>query len=195
MKKVSLLLFAILLAGVMNVKAQDDDFKTIFSETEITRMTGFGGPEMSFGMINGQFAHFMGGGGGVLFNNFFLGGYGTGLTTANNYNNDGTEIVSYGHGGLWFGYEFNYQNALHPVVSLKTGWGSAESKNGFSHDYDDGIFVVTPMVGLEANITRFFKVRAGVECQVATGINQLEGLSEKDFLVPAANFSFLFGWF
>ncbi len=197
MKKLSLICFlmACSIAFSLNLKAQDDGIRTIFEETKIVRLSGFGGPEMSFSMLNGEFAHFMGGGGGVLINNFFVGGYGTGLTTGELYNEDKPQIISYGHGGLWFGYEFNYRNAIHPVVSLKTGWGSAETKDSYHHNYDNLIFVVTPIVGVEANITNFFKVRLSAECQVATGVDNLSDFSEKDFLAPGANLSFVFGWF
>jgi len=195
MKKITLLFAALLLFSAGSIFAQDDEIRTIFSETEIVRISGFGGPEMSFSMMNGDFAHFMGGGGGVLFNNFFIGGYGTGLTNGIMYNSDDPQIVEYGHGGLWFGYEFNYRNAIHPVVSLKTGWGGVESKTGYTHYYDNSVFVVTPMIGVEANITKFFKVRLGAECQVATGVGNLDGITEKDLLAPGANLSFLFGWF
>jgi len=77
----------------LGLKAQDSEIQTLFSGS--TRISGFGGPLMSFTTVNGQFAHMMGGGGGVLLGDFFIGGYGEGLTNGipvNEYRLD------FGHG-------------------------------------------------------------------------------------------------
>ncbi|NCD41458.1 MAG: hypothetical protein EOL88_05130 [Bacteroidia bacterium] len=196
MKRLLLSLVILIILIPFTVSAQDDAIKTVFSNVKITRISGFGGVDMSFAMLNGEFGHFMGGGGGLLINSFFVGAYGTGLTnSAFIPDQDQNQIVGYGHGGFWLGYEFNYRNALHPVVSIKTGWGGAETKSGYHHFYDESFFIFTPMVGVEANITRFFKIRAGAECQLAYGINQLEGFTNADFMAPGMCLSFLFGGF
>lgn len=196
MKRFTLIFSLLFTFGAFSLMAQDDEVKTIFSEIEITRISGFGGPEMSFSYMNGQFAHFTGGGGGVILNNFYFGGYGTSIANTSEYtNNYETQIIRYGHGGLWFGYEFIYRNMIHPVVTIKTGWGSAEVKNGYQHEYENTIFVVTPMVAMEVNITRYFKIRLGAEYQLVAGINQTSDFSNQDFSALGANLSFLFGWF
>lgn len=70
MKKV----LTIFLAGTMMLmaNAQDNEIQTLFGGG--TRISGMGGPMMSFSSIGGELAHMMGGGGGILLGDLFLGG-------------------------------------------------------------------------------------------------------------------------
>ena len=97
MKKILLTLLAAMTLIVGN--AQDSEIQTIFGGD--TRISGMGGPTMSFSSMNGEFAFMMGGGGGVLLGDFFLGGYGEGLTNPIIAGGNKTE---FGHGGFWTGY-------------------------------------------------------------------------------------------
>ncbi|NJK87387.1 MAG: hypothetical protein HC906_16780, partial [Bacteroidales bacterium] len=59
MKKIVLPLFLALFT-VLSVSAQDEEMQTIFGNNPI-KVGGFAGPFMSFTMVDGQFAHMMGG--------------------------------------------------------------------------------------------------------------------------------------
>ena len=73
------LVLIVLISSFLWASAQNDDFKTIFGNKEL-RISGFGGPIMSFTSLDGKFAHMMGGGGGIMIGDFFIGGYGMGKT-------------------------------------------------------------------------------------------------------------------
>ncbi len=78
MRKIAIIFVLVFLLWGLN--AQDSEVQTLFGSG--TRISGFGGPIMSFTSINGEFAHMMGGGGCVLLGDFFIGGYGEGLTNS-----------------------------------------------------------------------------------------------------------------
>ncbi len=183
----------LIMLSVAGLKAQDSDIQTLFSGS--TRISGFGGPIMSFTTLNGEFAHMMGGGGGVLLGDFFLGGYGEGLTNGIPVNGN---RLNFGHGGFWTGYSFMAARPLHPTVSAQIGWGSVSE-----HDPDysywgtpDNVFVFNPAVELEMNFTKFFRLGVGVHYRIVTGANpEISSLSNSDLSGPGALLTFKFGWF
>jgi hypothetical protein len=191
MKKV--ISIALIMFSFWGLKAQDGEIQTLFSGS--TRISGFGGPIMSFTTVNGQFAHMMGGGGGVLLGDFFLGGYGEGLTNAIEV--DGNRMT-FGHGGFWTGYSFMAKKPIHPTVSAQIGWGSVSE-----HDYDytywgtpDNVFVFNPAVELEMNFTKFFRLGVGAHYRIVTGANpDISNLTNSDLSGPGILLSFKFGWF
>jgi hypothetical protein len=192
MKRIILGAFIVLF--VNGLKAQDSDIQTLFSGD--TRVSGFGGPFMSFTTVKGQFGHMMGGGGAVLLGDFFFGGYGEGLTT--NIPVSGTRI-DFGHGGFWTGYSFMAQRAIHPAISAQIGWGSVAEA-----DYDtwaastDNVFVFNPGVEVELNFARFFRLGIGAHYRLVTGVNPEmhdSRFSNADFSGPGALLTFKFGWF
>lgn len=183
----------LIMLSVAGLKAQDSDIQTLFSGS--TRISGFGGPIMSFTTLNGEFAHMMGGGGGVLLGDFFLGGYGEGLTNGIPVNGN---RLNFGHGGFWTGYSFMAARPLHPTVSAQIGWGSVSE-----HDPDysywgtpDNVFVFNPALELEMNFTKFFRLGVGVHYRIVTGANpEISSLSNSDLSGPGALLTFKFGWF
>jgi hypothetical protein len=191
MKKIIIAILILLSAGGLN--AQDSEIQTLFSGS--TRISGFGGPLMSFTTINGQFAHMMGGGGGVLLWNFFLGGYGEGLTNGIPVNGN---RLDFGHGGFWTGYSFMAARPLHPTVSSQIGWGSvSEHDPDFSYwGTPDNVFVFNPAVELEMNFTKFFRLGVGIHYRIVTGANpEISNLTNSDLSGPGALLTFKFGWF
>ena len=187
---------AIIILSVNVLKAQDSDIQTLFSGS--TKISGFGGPNMSFTTINGQFAHMMGGGGAVLLGDFWFGGYGEGLTNAIQSGTSGYRL-DFGHGGFWTGYSFMSQKALHPTLSAQIGWGSiGESDYNYYSPALDNIFVFNPAIELEMNFTRFFRLGVGVHYRIVTGVNPemyTMNLTNSDFSGPGVSLSFKFGWF
>lgn len=167
---------------------EDGEFETLFGEG--TSFSGFGGPWMTFTTINGEFAHMMGGGGGVLLNkSFYFGGYGYGLTNNISHLN---ETIDFGYGGLMAGYIFNSNKALHPMIGLQMGWGDISFRDT---EISDQVYVLSPQVELEMNMTRFFKIGLGAEYRYVMGVESLTGLSDTDFSGFSGRLSFYFGWF
>lgn len=205
MKKIGtiLLFITLIFSFQIDIKAQeeeeDDDIQTLF-DGKVDRVSGFGGPFMSFSTLDGDFAHFMGGGGGVLLNNrFFFGGYGYGLTTRMTSKSDAYEgmKIEFGNGGFWFGGIMKPNKVFHLSYGLKTGWGEAQIIDDYNDvvDVEDKIFVVTPNIELEMNVTRFMKIGAGIDYRLVLGIDDLAGYDNMSFSSPGACLSFKFGWF
>jgi hypothetical protein len=69
------LFVALSLAVGVSAFSQQKEFRTIFDNQDV-RISGMGGPFMQFTAVAGEFGHMMGGGGAVLLNDFFFGGYG-----------------------------------------------------------------------------------------------------------------------
>lgn len=199
MKRIYTFLFTIMLT--ISIFGQDDGYRTIFDKGDF-RISGFGGPFMNFSSFNGDFVHMMGGGGGIMVGDFFFGGYGLGSTNNLNvtYNNDNYDI-DFGHGGLWFGYSFLSNKAIHPALHVQTGWGSIreEYDADFRSTYntiEDKIFVLNPTIEAEFNFTRFFRIGIGGHYRMVFGSDESNfGLSDADLSSPGAYLAFKFGWF
>ncbi len=180
----------VLILSVAGLKAQENEIQTLFGSG--TRISGFGGPSMSFTSINGEFAHMMGGGGAVLLGDYFIGGYGEGLT---NSIVAGGNNIRFGHGGFWTGYSFMSERALHPCISSQIGWGDISQQD--EGDYtltNDNVFVINPTIELEMNFTKFFRLGVGAHYRIVSGVNT-STLTNSDFSGPGAFLSFKFGWF
>lgn len=172
---------------------QDEQVATVFSTIKIKRISGFGGPTMSYSSLGGEFAMMMGGGGGILINNFFVGGYGEGLST--HINTATVRNLQFGHGGIWMGYEMAPERMIHPVLSVRSGWGTASGVTENYYRVSDAVFVVLPAVSAEVNFTRFFKMNIGAEYRRTFDVNRIEGMSNNDFSNVGVYMNFIFGWF
>jgi len=177
----------------------DKQYRTLLDGVEL-RISGMGGPMMQFTSVSGEFAHMMGGGGAVMLNNFFIGGYGTGLTNfiPDDRNDEPRDRLSLGHGGFWIGYSLFGHLPVHASVSAQVGWGEfGIIRDGLQiPDRTDFFFAFTPIVELEANITRYFRMGAGATYNIYSGLNgQLGGYTSSDIGGPGAFLSFKFGWF
>jgi hypothetical protein len=197
MKKVIFL--GLILAINVAVFSQEKEYQTIFDNRDV-RISGLGGPFMQFTAVAGEFGHMMGGGGAVLLNNFFLGGYGLGLTNSipDYVNQNPSDRLTLGHGGFWLGYSLFGERSVHVTFSSLIGWGEF----GIMQDYGtypfvrDKIFVLSPTVELELNLTRYFRIGAGVSYNLYTLVDQnMHGYSNADLSAPGGFLSFKFGWF
>jgi hypothetical protein len=193
MKKLTLFILTLLITITLFSQDEDHEIQTLFGSG--VRISGFGGPFMSFTMANGSFAHMMGGGGGVLLDNFFFGGYGEGLT---NYieNISGGDQIEFGHGGFWTGYSFLGMKPVHPAVSCQIGWGGVslvDSQTDETYN-NDNVFVVNPTVECELNFTTFFRLSVGVNYRFVTGVNTYN-LTNGDMSGPGVFLAFKFGGF
>jgi hypothetical protein len=192
--KGTLILICMLILCIVRINAQDEEMQTLFGNRPL-KITGFGGPFMNFTVLNGKFAYMMGGGGGIIINDFMIGGYGIGL--ANTLLIDNTdEEISFGHGGFWIGYQLMPNKIVHPVIQVQLGWGSLNSKDRFGDLlYNiDKLFIITPIIEAEMNITRFLRIGIGGSYRIAAFANN-EILSAADLSGPGVNLAFKFGWF
>jgi hypothetical protein len=184
-------------------KAQDDDYKTLFHKNEDNKLnvTGFIGPTMIFGSIGNDFTLMMGGGGCLILENLFFGGYGMGITNEIAYRDDPDYNLGFGHGGLWFGYIVKPRKAVHASISGQVGWGSISKKlktpDGDNEKVtNDQVMVLTPIVEVELNLSKYFKLGGGISCSFLNGrgISQTAYTNE-NFIKPSFYLSFKFGWF
>ena len=189
----------LMLAFSVSAFSQEKEFQTIFDNRDV-RISGLGGPFMQFTTVAGEFGHMMGGGGAVLLNNFFLGGYGLGLTNAipDYVNQNPSDRLTLGHGGFWLGYSLFGEKPIHVTFSTLIGWGEF----GVMEDYGtypfvrDKIFVLSPTIELELNLTRYFRIGAGASYNIYTLVDQsMHGYTNADLSAPGGFLSFKFGWF
>lgn len=214
MKTLNLIFVFILLSTVV-VFAQrnndDDDNRqeTLFGSKRL-RVSGFGAPIVEFSSVNGQFTVSNGGGGAALFNQtFFLGGYGIGMSNRVNVGNSGSnQRIDFEHGGFWLGYVSSPNKLIHFTGSMRLGWGGVNLRNNsFGNNFNTRLtncFVATPEVGIEVNVTRFFRIAATAGYRVVSGVGTLNfndalgntsTLKNSDFSSPMGMLTFKFGWF
>jgi hypothetical protein len=63
---------------------------------------------------------------------------------------------------------------------------------------DDAVFVWEPGVGVELNVTKFFRINFGASCRFVSGINadnKSDGFENKDFSGLNGSVTFKFGRF
>lgn len=191
------LLIALIAVAFLSVNAQDSRPKTLIGN-DPEEISGFGGVLFSFTTIDGSLSTLTGGGGAVLFDNiFYVGGYGLGLTGNKEQTIEGENYsTSYGHGGFWLGYNIRPDDMIHFGVDTKLGWGSITTKSNALVDGEetDDVFVFNPSGFVEANISYWFKINAGVGFQKTIGVDS-DYFKSSDFDGPSFNISLLFGWF
>lgn len=191
MKKILLLVLSLV---SLQLSAQQE---TLFDDLEV--LGAFGGPILEIGSINGEIGADVGGGGALILNNLFIGGYGMGTEYPEYSIKDGEAAGDYNiqfrHGGLWFGATSRTSKLTHFYSSLKIGWGKTRLRTDGETAFSDRTFVLTPEAGVEVNITSFFKLGLTGGYRWVNGINQLPGLENNDFSSPVGTITFRFGGF
>jgi hypothetical protein len=182
--------------------AQEEEFQTIFHKNNGEKMviSAFGGPFMQFTTIDKDFVLMIGGGGGIMLGNIFFGGYGVGKSNEIPFKSDNTNSLGFGHGGLWMGYTLFPKKSIHLSLSTQAGWGSISKKlklpNGDYKNIDSNpITVITPIVEVEFNLSRYFKIGTGASWSYVSGLSNASPYTNKDFSTPSFILSFKFGWF
>jgi len=181
---------ALLLFAAFQLSAQQE---TLFDEFDIRG--AFGGPILEISSINGEVGADVGGGGALIINNFFLGGYGMG-TDYPQMELDGIDYdIRYRHGGFWLGYTHNDLRAVHLYSSVRIGWGKAQLRNDGDTEFEDQHFTLTPELGIELNLTDWFRISFTGGYRWVNGVNVLPGLDNEDFSSPVGIINFRFGGF
>ncbi len=186
------------LMGLFWALAVQAQHETLFSNA---RLSGaFGGPIVEMGIGDARdMTTAVGGGGGLVFRNFFLGAYGVGSIDYDRLiEEEDIEEIELGHGGIWLGYTLAPHRVLHLYTSARLGWGGIGidvTDNSPFPDDTDNVFVVTPEVGVELNVTKWFRVAGTVGYRFIDGVETGRGYRADDFSGTLANLTFRFGWF
>ena len=220
------IVLATLLLPAFTMVAQEEkpnEPQFLLSKSNNLSFSGFGGPIVEFSSVDGELGVSSGGGGGVLINQtFFLGGYGMGLATDMpqydiSIKNPNTGYISnyynrrpmLAHGGFWLGYMNQSHKIFHWAVSSKIGWGAVSLIDKEYRDMEnelgwDGIFVLTPQAEFEVNLLKWFKINFGLGYRYVAGVNQIyvNATGEKvnyfdsgAFNSPVGSITFMFGNF
>lgn len=191
MNKIITLLFCAL---TFSIQAQQE---TLFEDLDV--IGGFGSPIVEIGSINGEVGADVGGGGAVVLDRLFIGGYGMGTDYPEYEISDGENAGQYNirfkHGGLWFGYVTDQEKLVHMYSSLKIGWGKSQLRVDKDALFSDRNFVMTPELGVEINLTDFFKLALSGGYRWVNGITKLPGLDNSSFSSPVGIITFRFGGF
>ncbi len=171
--------------------------ETLFDDLEI--IGAFGGPLIEIGQINGETGASVGGGGALVLNNLFIGGYGTG-TDFPEYEivggeNDGFYNIRFRHGGLWLGIVPKQHKVVHFYGSAKIGWGKGRLRDEDDTRFSDRVFVMTPELGIDVNLTSFLKLSLTGGYRWVNGVTQLPGLDNDDFNSVIGAITFRIGGF
>ena len=228
-------ILSILFIGLLSlsvVKAQDDseeEFKTLFSSNGESSVSGFGGIVLDFSSVNGDFGYSMGAEGAALFNkSVFIGLYGQALVNFPSYQLNSYSIVLdenvvknkslvFYHGGFYTGFVFKPNNPIHFGISSKFGWGGVSLLDDFDNYYNnpnykypdiDLVFVLTPELEVEMNITNWFKFNMGIGYRFVSGLDETYTVKSDNGIITEVPYfesdemnsltfsmGFLFGWY
>ena len=180
-----------------SVFAQKD--QTMFSDVD--RIGGWGAPIFEYTNLNKDVTVVSGGGGALVLNDFYLGGYGMGTASYTNQSTTFDESVKFKHGGFWIGYTPIQNRVVHPYASVKLGWGKANYKltdnltNSELGRQKSNIFVTTPEAGLEVNVFSFFRIAATASYRWVNGFDPVGGFKDDDLSSFGATLTLRFGGF
>ena len=170
--------------------------ETLFNRARV--VGAFGAPIIEMG-FDKNISTSVGGGGGIVIDNFFLGGYGlASIDFEELIDNDNIDQLEIAHGGFWLGYAYRPDKLIHIYSSARLGWGGVNldvDDNNFSFREVDKIFVATPELGIELNITGWFRLGATAGYRFVSGTNESLGYTDEDFSGGVGTLHFRFGWF
>ena len=205
MKTLRVMTVMVLLATVMYGQEKFEQ-KTLFQKGTV--LGGYGGPAISIGKLNSEYAVFTGGNGAFVLNHrYIIGGAGYGLVNRIDISQEGTpedssRYLNMGYGGLELGYIIAPSQLVHIKVSSLFGVGGLGSHgniDNWDEDFDendfdvyhDVFFVLQPTVSLELNIAKFCRLDVGATYRYTSDLDY-KGLKTGDLdgleLKMAVNF-------
>ncbi|MCX6122972.1 MAG: hypothetical protein NTX44_15275 [Ignavibacteriales bacterium] len=163
---------------------------------------GFGGPVLKVTNINGENSVMVGGRGGWIINHsFILGGGGYGLVTdvKSKVSDSVHQYIEMGYGGLELEYIASSNDLIHLSIGMLVGGGGIgykfEDNDAFNASHNkNAFFVFEPNINANLNVTRFFRVAAGVSYRYVSGLKSVVS-TNADLSGPSANLTFKFGKF
>ena len=168
--------------------------ETLFNRAKI--IGAFGAPIVQYSFHGDDVTTSVGGGGALIIDHFFIGGYGIGTVNEDIFQN--IERIELAHGGFWIGAVYPSNKLVHLYSSVRIGWGGVDIDLD-NEDFDsfDGVFVVEPEAGLELNVFKFFRIAATVGYRYVDGINEssISGLDKNAFNGVIGGLTFRFGGF
>ncbi|MBK9014234.1 MAG: hypothetical protein IPM82_09120 [Saprospiraceae bacterium] len=185
------------LLAAMSAFAQKDE--TMFSD--VNRIGGWGAPIFEYTNLDKDVNVVTGGGGALVLNDFYLGGYGMGTATYTTDNTLTDESLKFKHGGFWIGFTPIQHRVVHPYASVKLRWGKANYKlydnltNSELESQRSNLFVTTPEAGLEVNVFSFFRIAATASYRWVNGFDPVGGFKEDDLSSFGATLTLRFGGF
>lgn len=197
MKKIALSLLLMFSAGII-LAQENNDIETLF--TKPGKIRGYLGPITNITTIDGENAYMQGFNAAAIFNDHLIVGF-YNLNLENNIfsNNDEYigDILDFEHRGLLLGYIFMPKKAIHFSASLQTGRGNIEIYDEPIDTWieDKNVFILTPGIEAEFNITKFFRIGIGANYRLAMDVDQFNNYDNEDFSAPGGFISFKFGWF
>ncbi len=162
---------------------------------------GFGGPIFEWSTVNDDTGPTFGGGGGIILDDFFIGGFGQGGAFSEYRSALGGQDIGFGYGGLWIGYTYPSLQVVHIYTSLKIAGGGvvlSDFDRGFDFDFIndvDAFFAVIPEAGVEINLVEWFRLTPTVGYRWTEGVNRLGNLSDEDFRSVVFGLTLRFGGF
>lgn len=163
---------------------------------------GFGGPVLKVTTINGENSVMVGGRGGWIINHsFVLGGGGYGLVTdvKPKVSDSIHQYIEMGYGGLELEYIASSNDLLHLSIGMLVGGGGIgykyEDNNSFNSSHNrNAFFVLEPNINANLNVTRFFRIAAGVSYRYVSGLKSAVS-TNADLSGPSAVLTLKFGRF
>lgn len=206
-KQLFTVLITIMVCSAGQVSAQE--MQTLFDD-DLTH-GAFGGPIVKFDNINDEFGFWVGGRGGWIINfgdmhAVSLGGGGYGLTTNHeapspedvDINSDADELfATTGYGGFILEYTNRSYQLVHMTANTLIGAGGLMIRERHFEDVDEvpeAYFVFEPGLNAELNVTSFFRIAAGFNYRLTSGINKA-GFRDSDFSGANATLTLKFGYF
>lgn len=196
--------YSLIILSISLGHAQDStSYQFLFSGKNTTQ-SGFGSFLISVGSLNGELSTLIGGGGGALINQrFFYGGYGMGLAGKIETEAISGEALAYQfkHGGIWLGYNFMPEKLVHFSVGIKAGWGRIRQSlletpaEPSSLEFTDKIQVLMPEIMVQINLLEWFRLDIGASYQGVLGIQPNDFYDDSDFNQFLGNVNLSFGWF
>ena len=185
-------ILALLCLGSFNLDAQRTE--TLFGRAKT--IGAFGGPIVEYHYSGNDVDILAGGGGALIINNFWIGGYGVGSAPNSVFDIPDIRSLELAHGGLWLGGTYKPHNLIHFYSSVKLGWGAIGVEfDDDDFDYLDDVYVVQPEAGLELNVFRWFRVAGTASYRLVDGISTNTGLNDDEFNGFGFNLAFRFGFF
>lgn len=186
-------MMAAMLLTIGTLSAQHE---TLFNNARVRG--AFGGPMWEYGLGN-DLGTSVGGGGAIVINNVFIGGYGLASIDFDQLFDEGeVDVLDIGHGGFWLGGTYQPWRLLHVYGSARLGWGAINvdfNDNNLRYRDVDKIFVATPEIGAELNLTSWCRLAGTVGYRFVTGTNDDKAYTDSDFSGGIGTITLRFGWF